>query len=571
MHFMKPFALVFVLLSSLCVIIRMDHHNFGYSMKNIPIPSEQEFKLELLNSIHTFDTRMRWRAHFFLNPNPNKSRQEKFGLNTSNPPPSVKELKPLQDGLCELARNIKFREVKNKFQNKLKNDLKEIKNEKKVTVAADKTRNFYKMEPDRYKELLNNNITKDYKKADDKLAHAIAKKDKRIASKLEIADRLYCTSKRESFITIKDHKQNFMNNPKCRVLNPTKSELGKVSKQMLEKIISAVKTKSQLQQWKNTDSVINWFNDLKDKQKLTFIQFDVMNFYAPITPKLLNDAIEHAENYIYISDVTKETILQATNSFLCSDGQTWIKRQGDTFDITMGGFHGAEVCDLVGLFILSQLVTIIPNVGLYRDDGLAVSSATSRQIENMKKKICKVFERNGLNITIEANSKVVNFLDINMDLNTSIYKPFMKENDTPTYVSMKSNHPPAILKNIPLGVNRRLSRISANNTVFNAAAAPYQEALASSGYSHTLEFQPPQELTTKKKNRKRNITWFNPPYSVNVQTNVGKEFLRLIDTVFPPSNPLRKLVTHHHHTIRIFRMYVTLSQKLEIFQMYVQP
>ena len=164
-------------------------------------------------------------------------------------------------------------------------------------------------------------------------------------------------------------------------------------------------------------------------------------------------------------------------------------------------------------------------------------------IEIMKKKICKVFERNGLKITIEANSKVVNFLDISMDLNTSIYKPFMKENDTPTYVSMKSNHPPAILKNIPLGVNRRLSRISANINVFNAAAAPYQEALASSGYSHTLEFQPPQELTTKKRNRKRNITWFNPPYSANVQTNVGKEFLRLIDTAFPPSNPLRKLIT----------------------------
>ena len=75
----------------------------------------------------------------------------------------------------------------------------------------------------------------------------------------------------------------------------------------------------------------------------------------------------------------------------------------------MGGFHGAEICDLIGLFILSQLVEILPNVGLYRDDGLAISSASSRQIENMKKKMCKVFEKNGLAITIEANSKIVNF------------------------------------------------------------------------------------------------------------------------------------------------------------------
>ena len=43
------------------------------------------------------------------------------------------------------------------------------------------------------------------------------------------------------------------------------------------------------------------------------------------------------------------------------------------------------------------------------------------------------------------------------------------------------------------------------------------------------------------KNRKRNATWFNPPYSLSVRTNVGKEFLKLVDNSFPPSNPLHKL------------------------------
>ena len=77
----------------------------------------------------------------------------------------------------------------------------------------------------------------------------------------------------------------------------------------------------------------------------------------------------------------------------------------------------------MGLFLLSKLKDIIPNVGLYRDDGLAVSSATPRQIELMKKKICKLFEENQLAVTIEANAKVVNFLDVTLDLNTGIYKP----------------------------------------------------------------------------------------------------------------------------------------------------
>ena len=102
------------------------------------------------------------------------------------------------------------------------------------------------MEKANYIDLLNNNITKDYKKVEDKLVDDIAKKDKVVATKLEIEDRLYCTSKRDSFITIKDHKPNYMNNPKCRLINPCKSELGKVSKQMLSKIVSAVKIKSQL-------------------------------------------------------------------------------------------------------------------------------------------------------------------------------------------------------------------------------------------------------------------------------------------------------------------------------------
>ena len=61
-------------------------------------------------------------------------------------------------------------------------------------------------------------ITKDYKKVEDKLVDDIAKKYKVVATKLEIEDRLYCTSKHDSFITIKDHKSNYMSNPECRLI-----------------------------------------------------------------------------------------------------------------------------------------------------------------------------------------------------------------------------------------------------------------------------------------------------------------------------------------------------------------
>ena len=163
---------------------------------------------------------------------------------------------------------------------------------------------------------------------------------------------------------------HFMNNPKFRVINPTKSELGMISKQMLSEIINTVKSKSHLVQWKNSDATIDWFRKLENKSNLHFLQFDVVDFYASITPQLLENSLTFAAEYTPISQLTRDTVLQATNSFLVSNQQDWIKNNGGTFDNTMGGYHGAEVCDLVGLYLLSQLTQVVPasQIGLYRDD-----------------------------------------------------------------------------------------------------------------------------------------------------------------------------------------------------------
>ena len=60
---------------------------------------------------------------------------------------------------------------------------------------------------------------------------------------------------------------------------------------------------------------------------------------------------------------------------LFHDGKEWVKKEGNPlFDVTMGSYDGAEVCELVGLYLLGKLAPLIgtTNVGLYRDDGLAV-------------------------------------------------------------------------------------------------------------------------------------------------------------------------------------------------------
>ena len=136
----------------------------------------------------------------------------------------------------------------------------------------------------------------------------------------------------------------------------------------------------------------------------------------------------------------------------------------------------AETCELAGLFLFYQFTPLDANVGLYRDDGLATCTKTPKQVEAIKKEICKIFKHNSLQIAIEANKKVVDFLDIKLDLRTAIYKPYKKPNSNLTYINKQSNHPPSIMKNLPKSMNKRLSTNSKNAQIFNEACLPYTEA-----------------------------------------------------------------------------------------------
>jgi hypothetical protein len=181
-------------------------------------------------------------------------------------------------------------------------------------------------------------------------------------------------------------------------------------------------------------------------------------------------------------------------------------------------------------------------------------SKTPRQTEQIKKQICKVFANNGLKITIEANMKSVDFLDITLDLRTGTFKPYMKPNNKPLYVHSESNHPPSIIRNIPISINKRLSNISSNEELFNDAKPPYQEALKQSGYDYQLTYNPLTQSNNqanqgRKRSRQRNITWFNPPYSESVATNVGRVFLNLLDKCFPPGHQLRTVL--NRNTVKI--------------------
>ena len=526
----------------------MEKFNIGYSTKNIPLPSQNDFLQRLIEKTEHFLRRMRWKAFFFLNPDTSTSFKETYGFRSAKNPPPIEELKQFEDDMQRLIQSTKFKKVYNPFLNKLKEDAKRIKNETKLLIAADKSTNFYKLEPSKYNDLLEQNITKSYKKAQPDTVRNIHTENKKIATKLGIDDRVDATANRDAFITLKDHKPNFSNKPTCRLINPTKSEIGKISKEILDRINNKITSTSNFNQWKNTSSVIEWFKAIKNKQHHSFICFDIVEFYPSISQDLLNRALDFASAYDNITSEERNIIIHAKNSILVHKHQSWQKKGDTTFDVTMGSYDGAETCELVGSFLLSQLQNLDVNIGLYRDDGLAVTSATPRDTENIKKEICRVFNLNGLRITIEANKQVINFLDVTFNLSSSTYQPFTKPNTSLQYVHRESNHPPITAKNIPAGINKRLSSLSSDKASFDQAAPPYQKALDENGYHYTLHYEP--STTAKRKNRQRNnILWYNPPFSKNVSTNIGHKFLSLIDKHFPKDHKLRKIF--NRNTIKI--------------------
>ena len=147
---------------------------------------------------------------------------------------------------------------------------------------------------------------------------------------------------------------------------------------------------------------------------------------------------------------------------------------------------------------------------------------------------------NGLRITTEANIKIIDFLDVTFNLKTEEFYPYVKPGNIPLYVHAKSNHPPSVIKNIPLGVNARLSSISSNEKLF-LKQNKFMKKLCRI-VDPDFKYEPQTSHNNIKANRKQKIIYLNPPISKSVSTNVGARFLRIIDKCFPKGDPLNKIL-----------------------------
>ena len=531
--------------------------DFEYSLKNIAEPSKKQYLLALIDQTRKFVYRVRWKAFHMLNPS-RRDAKETYGFNTQKAAPKLKELELFESKMIDLIKNIEFHKKSNRLQDKMKEDRREINRSAKVFIPADKTSNFYGMEVDQHKELLKRNIEKECKKGPDDLIDSFDREDKAVAEDLDITDRaIHKMQRQEAFINVKDTKPNFLDNPECRLITPCKSELGKVSKKFLDNIVNQVRSKSGLNLWKNTQECVRWFKSVQNKNNHHFVKLDIKSYYPSITKATLIAALNWARQYVPITTNEEKIIIQSCRAAVLSEGQTWVKkgpRDEERFSVTMGSYSGAEVCEVVTCYLLHQVVEAglmsRQQVGGFRDDLLAVTRATPRQADVLKKKLCELFKKNGFGIEILVNRKHVDYLDVQFDLSTGVFKPFVKNGEQVRYVHKNSDHPPKTVNNIGPGVQYRLSGNSSNQEVFQAAAREYQKALRDAGHDYVLRYDETVHNNTgderRRRKRNRNVTYFVPPFSKTVKTKIGRKFLKIIDESFPPTNPLHKRLSRHN-------------------------
>ena len=209
----------------------------------------------MMEKVESFITRLRWKAHFF-DKNKHSVNNINFGFKSNFTPLQHELLSPFESDLYDMIRSINFKPVRNDFQKKLTGDINNIKSSKHLLIFADKTTNLYEMTPEQYKTILTNNVTKTYRKAERSTRLNIDREAKTISKTLQLEKRMERYAERLAFISLKDDKENFKHNTKCHLINPSKGEMGVVSKRFLEEIDKKLNNHLCCNQWHSTSIVI---------------------------------------------------------------------------------------------------------------------------------------------------------------------------------------------------------------------------------------------------------------------------------------------------------------------------
>ena len=125
-------------------------------------------------------------------------------------------------------------------------------------------------------------IQKEYKRVGEEKVEKINTEAAKIAADLELDNRIEALALKPSYLTLKDHKSDWPGKVHCRLINPTKTNLGKISKSILDRVNGEVRKGTGFKQFKNINQV------LPEKKTLRWLKFDVTAFYPSMSMELLN-------------------------------------------------------------------------------------------------------------------------------------------------------------------------------------------------------------------------------------------------------------------------------------------
>ena len=88
--------------------------------------------------------------------------------------------------MMDMTENLEFKRVKNESESNLRNDIRQIRKSNNLFVSAGKSRNIYKVSIPSCERMMQENVTKTYKKCNTNKFNSVNFKAKQIAGKLKM-------------------------------------------------------------------------------------------------------------------------------------------------------------------------------------------------------------------------------------------------------------------------------------------------------------------------------------------------------------------------------------------------
>ena len=159
--------------------------------------------------------------------------------------------------------------------------------------------------------------------------------------------------------------------------------------------------------------------------------------------------------------------------------EPWMKNnRGEDFNVPMER-HGVSE-NLVSIYFLKQVQLSKKRTVLdHKEMMFCVNSdiCCDPALKERKAEIITIFKCFGLSISVATNLTSADYLDLDFDLTTNIYKPCRKPNDEPVYINKHYNHPLYIVQQIPLSASWKISNIILNQSKLNSFIPIYKEVL----------------------------------------------------------------------------------------------